>query len=92
MYVGCEYAQVCQIRIRGRSPSRIRPTAEIQIRVTDNTLNWTFVKFPNFGFNQVTLLEFDVLDLSTGTKGTLGLTLDQVKFNKEVFEMQDCFE
>ena len=33
-----------------------------------------------------------MLDLSTGTKGTLGLTLDQVKFNKEVFEMQDCFE
>ena len=54
--------------------------------------NWAFIKFSNFGFNQVTLLELEVLDLNTGTKGTLGLTLDQIRFSKEVFEMQDCFE
>jgi len=92
MYVGCEYAQTCLIRVRGWSPFRVRPTAEIQIRVTHDTSGWTFVKFSKFGFNQVTLLEFDVLDLSTGMKGTLGLTLDQIRFNKEVFELQDCFD
>lgn len=92
MYVGCEYAQICLIRIRGWSPFLIRPTAEIQIRVTRDTSSWTFVKFSCLEFNQITLLDFDVLDLSTGTKGTLGLTLDQIRFNKEVLEVQDCCE
>ncbi|KAF8424565.1 hypothetical protein EV426DRAFT_573789 [Tirmania nivea] len=92
MYVGCEYAQTCLIRIRGWSPSRTRPTAEMQIRVTHDTSNWAVVKFFNFGFNLITLLEFNVLDLNTGTTGTLGLTLDQIRFNKEVVEVQDCFE
>jgi len=91
MYVGCEFAQTCLIRVRGWSSFQIRPTAEIQIRVTHATSSWTFIKFFNFGFNQITLLEFDVLDLNTGTLGTLGLALDQIRFNKEVFEMQDCF-
>ena len=92
MYVGCEFAQSCLIRIRGWSPNLIHPTSELQVKVTHDTNNWTFVRFSNFGFNQVTLLEFDVLDLTTGTKNTLGMTLDQVTFDKEISEMHDCFD
>lgn len=91
MYVGCEYAQACLIRIRGWSPSRVYP-AEMHVRVTDETENWVFVNFFKFGFNQITTLEFDVLDLATGTRDTLGLTVDEIVFRKEVFEMQDCLE
>jgi len=92
MYIGCEFAQTCLIRIRGWAPNQIMPTAEIQVKVNQEHENWTLVEFGNYGFNGLTMLEFDVLDLVTGMRGTLGLTMDEMMITREVFELRDCFE
>ena len=90
MYVGCEYSQTCLIIIRGLSPPEDRLIAEIHVRVTPDDANWKFVNFSDVGFNQISSLDFEVLDLKTGDKGTLGLTLDQISFNREVPVLQAC--
>lgn len=87
MYVGCNYSHTCQILIRGLSPSKDRLTAPVHVRVTPADANWRFVDFSKSGFNQISSLDFEVLDLETGNKGTLGLTLDNISYSKEI---SDC--
>lgn len=90
MYIGCEYNQSCLILVRGLSPPEDRLVAEVPVRVTPNDANWKFVNFSDFGFNQISSIDFEVIDLETVDKGTLGLTLDQIRYNEEVSVAQDC--
>jgi len=90
MYIGCEYNQSCLILIRGLSPPENHLVAKVPIRVTPDDANWKFVDFSDFGFNQISALDFEVIDLKTVDRGALGLTLDHISYNKEISVAQDC--
>lgn len=86
MYVGCEIGQACIIRMKGWSPYKVGPlpAAELELMVPTKNENWTFVEFGGYGFLSLTLLEFEVLDLTNGRLDSLSLTLDEVKFAREM--------
>ena len=92
MYVGCGLGQACLIRIRGWSSTQVQPIAEVQVKVPQDREHWTRVDFSGCGFDEVTLLKFDVLDLATGKKGLLPLTLDDIKISREGYQWGDCFD